>query len=146
MRRILFLLLAAACSEGPPQASSRDTVVVEPLSGVRLGELVAGPGGPAHVITNPFAGDKAALAEGRYLYASFNCAGCHGEAGGGGIGPPLADDKWIYGGSDASIYATIIQGRPNGMPAFGPQLTGDPVWKLAAFVRSLGAEHGGGHE
>jgi cytochrome c oxidase cbb3-type subunit 3 len=79
------------------------------------------------------------LAQGRQLYLAFNCAGCHGGAGGGGIGPPLADAHWIYGGSDANIYATIIQGRPNGMPAFGPSLQGEAVWKLAAFVRSLSA-------
>jgi cytochrome c oxidase cbb3-type subunit 3 len=141
MRQGLFLLLMLGCSKPVSQGAARDTVIVEPLSGVRLGELVAGPGGPNTPITNPFAGDKSALAEGRFLYTSFNCAGCHGEAGGGGIGPPLADDRWIYGSSDASIYASIIQGRPNGMPAFGPQLTGEPVWKLAAFVKSLSAEH-----
>jgi cytochrome c oxidase cbb3-type subunit 3 len=146
MKRLLVVLLVAGCSTPAPEARVRDTLVAEPLSGVRLGDLVAGPGGPNQPIENPYANDKAALAEGRYLYNSFNCAGCHGEAGGGGIGPPLADTQWIYGGSDASIYATIIQGRPNGMPAFGPQLTGDPVWKLAAFVRSLSAEHGGGNE
>ena len=78
-----------------------------------------------------------AAAQGRQLYMSFNCAGCHGAAGGGGIGPPLADDDWIYGGSDANIYGTIVQGRPNGMPAFGPGLQGEAAWKLAAFVRTL---------
>jgi cytochrome c oxidase cbb3-type subunit 3 len=79
------------------------------------------------------------MAQGRQLFMSFNCAGCHGASGGGGIGPPLADDQWIYGGSDANIYATIVQGRPNGMPAFGPSLQGEVVWKLAAYVRSLSA-------
>ncbi len=144
MRRLLpaLLLAAVGCSGGQGSRDSvRDTVAVEPLGGVRLGELVAGPGGPNTPITNPWGSDKAALAQGRYLYNSFNCAGCHGEAGGGGIGPPLADDRWIYGGTDASIYATVLQGRPNGMPAFGPQLTGEPLWKLAAYVRSLSAEH-----
>ena len=71
---------------------------------------------------------------------SFNCAGCHGGAGGGGIGPPLADAQWIYGDSPANIYASIVQGRPNGMPAFGPSLQGEAVWKLAAYVRSLSEE------
>jgi cytochrome c oxidase cbb3-type subunit 3 len=140
---MLLVLLVAACSREPAPTAARDTLVVEPLSGIRLGDLVAGPGGPNQPIANPWANDKGALAEGRFLYTSFNCAGCHGEAGGGGIGPPLADNKWIYGSADASIYASIIQGRPNGMPAFGPQLTGDPVWKLATFVKSLSAEHSG---
>ena len=29
------------------------------------------------------------------------------------------DDKWIYGYEPEQIFATISQGRPNGMPAFG---------------------------
>lgn len=140
-RLLLLVALLAACGGEQAAVTARDTVTVEPLAGVRLGDLVAGPGGPNTPIQNPFANDKAALAEGRYLYQSFNCNGCHGDAGGGGIGPVLADAAWIYGGSDASIYASIIQGRPNGMPAFGPQLTGEPVWKIAAFVKSLSAEH-----
>ena len=80
--------------------------------------------------------DQVAL--GQTLYGK-NCAGCHGGAGGGGIGPPLADEQWIYGSSDANIYASIVQGRPNGMPAFGPSLQGEVVWKLAAYVKSLSA-------
>jgi cytochrome c oxidase cbb3-type subunit 3 len=144
MRRLLASILIATVGCGGGQearAPARDSLVVEPLGGVRLGELVAGPGGPNPEIANPWADDKAALAQGRYLYQSFNCNGCHGDAGGGGIGPPLADDRWIYGGTDAAIYATVLQGRPNGMPAFGPQLTGEPLWKVAAFVRSLSAEY-----
>jgi cytochrome c oxidase cbb3-type subunit III len=138
----IMLLVVLGCNQGQDaRAPAGSTVAVEPLGGVRLGDLVAGPGGPNTPIANPWAEDKAALAEGRYLYQSFNCAGCHGEAGGGGIGPPLADDRWIYGGSDASIYAAVLQGRPNGMPAFGPQLTGEPLWKLAAYVRTLSAEY-----
>jgi cytochrome c oxidase cbb3-type subunit III len=141
-RLVGLLLFAVGCSEGQEaRTPARDTLVVEPLGGVRLGDLVAGPGGPSTPIANPWANDKAALTQGRYLYQSFNCNGCHGDAGGGGIGPPLADDRWIYGGSDANIYATILQGRPNGMPAFGPQLSGEPLWKVAAYVRSLAAEH-----
>ncbi|HEX5819905.1 MAG TPA: c-type cytochrome, partial [Gemmatimonadales bacterium] len=44
---------------------------------------------------------------------------------------------WLYGGAPANIYATIVQGRPNGMPSFGGRLTDDDVWKLVAYVRSM---------
>jgi cytochrome c oxidase cbb3-type subunit 3 len=108
------------------------------LAAIRTSELTAGPHAPPPEIENPFANDSDALAAGRGLYQAFNCAGCHGMAGGGGIGPPLADAAWIYGGSDANIYATIVQGRPNGMPAFGPAMSGEAVWKIAAYVKSLG--------
>jgi len=35
------------------------------------------------------------------------------------------------------IYATIVQGRPNGMPAFAGKLPATQVWQLVAYVRSL---------
>jgi len=53
------------------------------------------------------------------------------------MGPPLMDDKWIYGSAPANIFATIVEGRPNGMPAFGGKLANDQVWRLVAYVRSL---------
>jgi cytochrome c oxidase cbb3-type subunit 3 len=80
------------------------------------------------------------LSEGKRLFSSFNCTGCHGH-GGGGSGPALMDDRWIYGGEIDQIYLTIVQGRPNGMPAFGGKVPSQQIWQLAAYVRSLGG-HG----
>jgi cytochrome c oxidase cbb3-type subunit 3 len=78
-----------------------------------------------------------AISEGKRLYTWFNCVGCHGN-GGGGMGPPLMDAEWIYGSEPENIYATIVSGRPNGMPAFGAKLPEQQVWQLVAYVRSLG--------
>jgi cytochrome c oxidase cbb3-type subunit 3 len=78
-----------------------------------------------------------AVSEGKRLFSQFNCAGCHGQ-GGGAMGPPLMDDEWIYGAEPENIFATIVQGRPNGMPAFGPRISTSQVWQLAAYVRSMG--------
>jgi cytochrome c oxidase cbb3-type subunit III len=77
------------------------------------------------------------LSEGKRLYGWFNCSGCHAN-GGGGMGPPLMDDKWIYGGSTESIHASIRDGRPNGMPSFRDRVPDDQIWELAGYVRSLG--------
>ena len=133
-----LVLLAAGCGgpESAPQPPA--TWLAEPIAAVRTSTLSAGPAGAAPEIENPYSDDPGAKAQGRQLYNGFNCAGCHGGAGGGGMGPPLADEDWIYGSSDAQIYASIVQGRPNGMPSFGQALTGEAVWKLAAFVKSLG--------
>ena len=137
----LLALAALACGseKKPPEAAAAPS---EELAAIRTSQLTAGPHTPPPDIENPFADDSGTLAAGRGLYQAFNCAGCHGAAGGGGIGPPLADDEWIYGSSDAHIYATIVQGRPNGMPAFGPAMSGEAVWKIAAYVKSL--SHGTG--
>jgi cytochrome c oxidase cbb3-type subunit 3 len=132
-------VLCLGCGDRESKPLPAATLLAEPLAAVRTSGLVAGPPDTLAEILNPYADDPGALTQGRQLYQSFNCLGCHGGAGGGGIGPPLADDAWIYGGSAANIYATIVQGRPNGMPAFGPGLQGEAVWKLAAYVQSLGA-------
>jgi cytochrome c oxidase cbb3-type subunit III len=76
------------------------------------------------------------LAEGKRLYQWFNCVGCHAH-GGGDSGPPLMDNQWRYGGEIEQIYATIQQGRPNGMPAFGGKIPDQQIWQLAGYVRSM---------
>jgi cytochrome c oxidase cbb3-type subunit III len=81
------------------------------------------------------------VGEGKRLFSWFNCVGCHAH-GGGSIGPALMDDRWIYGGEIDQIYLTIVQGRPNGMPAFGGKIPSQQIWQIAAYVRSMGG-HGG---
>jgi cytochrome c oxidase cbb3-type subunit 3 len=76
------------------------------------------------------------VSEGQRLYEEYNCVECHAH-GGGGIGPPLMDAEWIYGSSSPQIVATLIQGRPNGMPSYRNLLTEEQMWQIAAYVRSL---------
>jgi cytochrome c oxidase cbb3-type subunit 3 len=80
-----------------------------------------------------------ALAEGQWLYTQMNCVGCHAH-GGGGMGPALMDDKWRYGGRIDQIAASILEGRPNGMPAWRGKLTEQQIWQLAAYVRTLSGQ------
>jgi cytochrome c oxidase cbb3-type subunit 3 len=47
------------------------------------------------------------------------------------------DDEWIYGSSPQNVFWAIIEGRPQGMPAFGGKIAEDQVWRLVAYVRSL---------
>jgi cytochrome c oxidase cbb3-type subunit III len=75
--------------------------------------------------------------EGKRLYHAYNCSGCHAN-GGGSIGPSLMDSRWIYGSDPKSLFETIMQGRPNGMPSFGGHIPEDQVWKIVAYVRSIG--------
>ena len=76
------------------------------------------------------------MAEGKQLYQKYNCVGCHAN-GGGGMGPALMDDRWIYGSAPGQVHASIAEGRPDGMPAFGGKLPDEKVWKIAAYVRSM---------
>lgn len=77
-----------------------------------------------------------AVTTGKRLFAQYNCAGCHSN-GGGGMGPDLMDDVWIYGGRLEQIHQTLVEGRPNGMPAWGGKVPDEQLWQLSAYVRSL---------
>jgi cytochrome c oxidase cbb3-type subunit 3 len=104
--------------------------------GVRQTPLQPGePQGLPRVI-GPYHENAWGIGEGKRLYAYFNCVGCHAY-GGGGIGPALMDDQWIYGAAPQQIYSTIVEGRPNGMPAFGGRIPDQQVWQLVAYVQSM---------
>lgn len=77
-----------------------------------------------------------AVSQGKTLFTWYNCSSCHGN-GGGGMGPPLMDTEWRYGSDPASIFASIEQGRPNGMPSFGGHIPEDQIWKIVAYVQSM---------
>jgi cytochrome c oxidase cbb3-type subunit 3 len=131
--------LAAACKreqrsfrEVPPSATPGPVVVTS-------GGFVPGPPQPEVLAQNDYLHNGWAVSEGESLFNQMNCVGCHFH-GGGGIGPPLMDDKWIYGGQPENIYQSIEQGRPNGMPAWGSRLSSDQIWKITAYVLSLSGQ------
>ena len=99
--------------------------------------------GPAPPVENPsglgeqYEGNAYHVAQGKKYYAWFNCVGCHHQ-GGGGSGPALIDDKWIYGAEIENIVSTIREGRPNGMPSFRGKIPDEQIWQIAAYVRSMG--------
>ena len=101
------------------------------------------PGGSVPAALDPRAklydNNAPALAQGQQLYMQMNCVGCHFH-GGGGMGPPLMDDEWRYGGRIDQIAESIAEGRPNGMPAWRDKLTDDQIWKLAAYVRTMSGQ------
>jgi cytochrome c oxidase cbb3-type subunit 3 len=110
-----------------------------PAQSIVMSELQAGPASAHPSGQDPYAGNAYAVNEGKRLYSWFNCEGCHAK-GGGGIGPPLMDANWIYGSDPANIFATIVQGRPNGMPSFRNRIPEYQVWQLVAYVRSMSGQ------
>jgi cytochrome c oxidase cbb3-type subunit 3 len=84
----------------------------------------------------PFDANAYGTSEGQVLFEQMNCSGCHAN-GGGGMGPALMDDEWIYGSRPDQIFATIAEGRPNGMPTWKYRLNDEQIWQLVAYVRSL---------
>jgi cytochrome c oxidase cbb3-type subunit 3 len=130
------LLTLAGCKRearefrpSPPASQVINTVQV---SGINPG---ANPIG-APPTPNYYEESAYAVSQGKTLFQQYNCVGCHAN-GGGGIGPPLMDNNWIYGAEPGNIYTTILQGRPNGMPSFRNRIPEYQVWEIVAYVRSL---------
>ncbi len=99
------------------------------------------PGGtpPAMNLTSPFQDNAYGISEGKRLFGQYNCSGCHAN-GGGGMGPALMDDKWIYGSNPENIFASIVEGRPNGMPSWKGKIPDEQVWQLVAYVQSMNGQ------
>jgi cytochrome c oxidase cbb3-type subunit III len=131
----LGILAVGACEReerdyrpSPAAAAHDQTISVSALQ----------PGGASSpvVTSNEYEESAYAVSEGKRLYRWYNCNGCHAN-GGGGSGPPLMDDMWIYGSAPANIVATILEGRPNGMPSFRGKIPDHQAMQIAAYVRSM---------
>lgn len=96
--------------------------------------------GPAQDVQdrpNPVAGSEESLAAGRRYFVQYNCAGCHGDHGGGGMGPSLRDTVWLYGDTHERIAKSIAEGRNYGMPAWSRMLTEEQIWQITAYLKSM---------
>jgi cytochrome c oxidase cbb3-type subunit 3 len=126
--------LLVSCSRekrelNPPIVSADDRQVTALHAGGRL---------PPPKIPFGYEQNAYAISQGKQLYTDFNCSTCHAN-GGGDIGPPLKDDRWIYGSEPAQIHDSIVEGRPNGMPSFRGRIEENQVWQIVAYVRNLGS-------
>ena len=133
---LLSAMFLSGCHKGPLPA-----LPAQQPGGVSAVVSALSPGNDhAAVVNDPRATayyDNAdAVNTGRILFGQFNCSGCHSN-GGGGMAPSLMDDEWIYGGRLEQIHNTIVEGRPNGMPAWGGKISDQQIWQIAAYVRSM---------
>jgi cytochrome c oxidase cbb3-type subunit 3 len=137
------LLISVSCDRFEGGGTTPSPNGAPPVAGIvastPLGQIAGSPGSVAALATpNPWEGNAQAIAQGRQLYLRMNCAGCHAYDGAGNMGPDLTDTYWRYGGLPIQIYKTIQDGRPEGMPAWGKALPADDIWKLVAWIESLG--------
>lgn len=140
MRRLAALIVVALAAPGCEREARRYQELPAAANRERSVRLTsAEPGMPQQQadVKSPYENNAWGIGEGKRLYAAFNCAPCHGVNGGGAIGPALMDDKWIYGSDPENIFATIMEGRPNGMPSFRGKMPEYQAWQIAAYVASL---------
>ncbi|MEX2497020.1 MAG: c-type cytochrome [Woeseia sp.] len=123
---------AAATEDGGRLPAPGDDTIYVPATDLFPGSARLDPN-----IENPYSGNEQAIAAGERHFAAFNCGGCHAPLGGGGMGPPLSDDAWIYGSEPAQVYLSIMHGRPEGMPAWSSMLPRRAVWELVAYIETL---------
>jgi len=140
-----LVLASASCKReerklhvAPPLAQAVETVQLTSLAPDSSSNQ-PGANAPSTYV-NDYEKNAYALGEGQTLFNEYNCNTCHASGGGGDIGPPLLDSEWIYGSQPQQVFASIVQGRPRGMPAFGSRLNEHQTWQLVAFVRSLSGQ------
>jgi cytochrome c oxidase cbb3-type subunit 3 len=135
----LAVLVLSACGReerqnrlDPPVAAALDAVAPMPNGiGGRPPEVYVALG-------KPYRSNAYQLTQGKQLFEWFGCQSCHGD-GRGGSGPSLIDGWWQYGPDLVSIYLSIRDGRPHGMPAFRDRLTHEQIWQLSGYIQVLGA-------
>ena len=133
---MLALAITVAGCDREQRELHDSPVMVNRINTVRLSSLQPGPATPDTILRVNETTNAFSIAEGQKLFGWYNCSGCHSN-GGGGMGPALMDDMWIYGSEPENIYRTILEGRPNGMPSFAGRIPDTQIWKLVAYVRTL---------
>jgi cytochrome c oxidase cbb3-type subunit 3 len=139
LRCALVAVLALSACKRETRELRTDPPVQQALDGIRV-MPVGVMGVPPRVIAvqgDPYENNAYQLSQGKRLYDWFGCKGCHAN-GGGFSGPALMNGWWRYGPDPVTIYASIRDGRPNGMPPFRDKLTQDQIWQLTGYVRAVG--------
>ena len=138
----------AAALIGSPAASAETMTPLERVMSTPKGEL-----------KSPYADIAAVAEQGRQIYRSLDCGGCHGGGGGGGMAAPLTNEVWIYGNDDDTLFRLITLGTGSlsiddgftkqgfvrkgsenvvgPMPPYGRIVKReDDIWKMIAWIRS----------
>ncbi len=77
------------------------------------------------------------LANGKVIY-DRNCAVCHANDGGGGVGPNLTDVYWLHGGSVNDLFKTIKYGVPQkGMIAWQATLKPADIRDVSSYILTM---------
>lgn len=118
-----------------------------------LAEVVAA--NPVGTMRNPYTDNATAIEEGKKLYFSYSCNGCHGGGGGGGMCPPLTNDIFVYGSDDDVLFRLIALGTADLQKTYSMKRKGsegvvgpmpgyteiikndDELWKIIAFIRTV---------
>ncbi len=103
-----FSINASSAENTEAEAKSSDSSSVDILS-MTPAEVVEKI--PQGEIKSPFVPTDAKVAEeGHTVFMETSCNGCHGGTGGGGMGPPLSNQRWVYGNDVDTLFRLITLG------------------------------------
>jgi hypothetical protein len=96
----------------PPGTASSWTTAGQPQAGGGVQASAGGGGNPQDIaksaekgsLKSPYQDFKKVAEEGHQKFMSAGCNGCHGGTGGGGMGPPLTNQIWVYGSDDDTLF------------------------------------------
>jgi len=81
--------------------------------------------------------DASSLDEGKSIFTEF-CVACHGNSGEGGLGPNIADDYWLHGGSIKDVFKSVKYGWPEkGMKSWQQELNPKKMHQVSSYILSL---------
>ena len=130
---ILYWLNVPGIGRGPGRIAAYEA----DMARARAAHAAQPSGGPTAEQLAALVNDASIVADGKQVFAQ-NCAACHRADGGGLIGPNLADDAWIHGGTLLDVHKTIADGvLAKGMPAWGKVLRPEQVNAVTAYVATL---------
>ena len=123
---LVGVMPALQATQNPPPAQNPPTV--PPPAGAPAPQPAGGSAQPG-----PGRGGRGNPAAG--LVTQF-CASCHGPTLQGGSATSLMDEDWKFGGDDASIAASIRDGRPGTpMLPFKELITEEQIRQLVFYIR-----------
>jgi aldose sugar dehydrogenase len=138
--RLGAVFALGVCSYFAPQIESE--AVQTPSAAQTPAPAQATPAPPAEGAPGRGRGGRGAP-PGAAVYAQF-CASCHGPTLQGGAGSSLVDDIWKFGGDDASIIASIKDGRPGtAMVAFKDLIKDEQVRQLVHYIKDQAGQQKG---
>lgn len=78
--------------------------------------------------------DATALEAAKVFYVA-NCAACHKNDGGGGVGPNFTDEYWIHGGSVKDLFKVIKYGvKEKGMISWQDKMNPELIQSMASYI------------
>lgn len=115
----------------------RPAVIVAPVVfAVTMAAVGCGESEPPEI---PLANDGQAdpvLVEGAAIY-SARCATCHGDDGGGGRGPKLADARVVDAYPDIADQLEVVMAGRRAMPRFEGELTPAEIEAVVRYTREV---------